>query len=454
MNTQKIDAQSVAQTQGKVLPKLTPSADFSLKTKFALANAFANSSYTPEEGEAALKESIGRALGQKSFVQDRIESLKKDYQYVKNPIDAAVVTFGRVASGTQKIGTEIADSWQMAPTSVKIAGGVVAAGAAIAATGGLAAPAVAGAASTGGFLGALTGGQAVATVAGLVGASVLGSCDKALPGEEHNHFETLPTDTVDKFYEVIVEKPVPGPVVHDTLFTTIRDTITLPGTVDTIFKTRVDTFIKEIQLPPIVLPPVIITVKEGFQSEIPEKVKEMAFDLGIDTAGIGTYLYGIDYQDEKNNKIHRSLWDGGRTSRDGDVYVMNEIKTGWDDPAENYIFGKNEQFQRNELYLSGNRDLTNCPNTPKSGINVSNGNGVPNWFIFEPGQPTAEPGNWVRNNPSSFTKVRDGEWQSSDGFTYKKGEKPGEIKKYNAHGAEWNFRNVSLIGGEDAHSPQ
>lgn len=461
MEPKKVSGLGAAQTQGTTLPELKPNAEFSLKTKFALANALAGKNYTPEEGEKALQKSIDQAYAkpkEPTFLEQRAESLKNDFKDVKNPIQAAKVVAGRVWNGLGKMneatGLPVREAWT--------------AGAAVL-TGGAALNSLP-ALSSG-----LSAGQAVGTVAGLVGASSLASCGADLPGEEHNHYikPVGPTE----YKEVIIEKPIPGPTVHDTIIKEVpgpaihdttyinkTDTIFTPG--DTVFVNKTDTIIKEvpgpvvhdtiikeIQLPPIVLPPETIQVNTNFKSEVPEKIKEMIHDLGVDTTGVGQFVYGLDYQDEKNNQIHRQLWDGGRTSRDGDVYIMNEIKTGWDDPSEKYVFGKNEQFQRNELYLSSG-NLANCPNTPNSPINVSNGNERPNWYIFNPEQPTAEPGNWTRNNPVSYTKSGNGEWKSSDGFTYKRGENPGEIVKTNSYGTNWLLKNVSIIGGNDAKDPQ
>ena len=240
----------------------------------------------------------------------------------------------------------------------------------------------------------------------------------------------------------------------DTVWQT--DTVKVPEYItkwDTVYQTKTDT--QYIDRPIYIeVPGETIYVKEDFESEVPDKMKEMLHDLGIDTTGVGKFVYGLDWQDAKNNQVHRTLWDGGRTSRDGDVYIMNDIGTKWSNPDETYVFGKNEEFRRHELYLDTNKDLNDCVNLPKDEINVSNGNGAPNWFIFDPSQPTSEPGNWNRQPALTFTKIADGVWQSSDGFTYEKGDKPNSIKKTNQHGSEWLLKDVSIIGGDDAKDPQ
>ena len=304
----------------------------------------------------------------------------------------------------------------------------------------------------------LKASHALGTVGALAGASILAACSDDILDEVHNHYVDIPTDTVTEteYVEKIIEKPV---YIKDTIFQ--RDTTYLPG--DTVYMpgdTIVmpgDTIVNHDTIyidKPIPMPPETIYVNKKFHSEVPEKIKEIIHDLGIDTTGVGSFVYGVDWQDEKNNVVHRTLWDGGRTSRDGDVYLMNDIGTKWSDPDEDYVFGKNEDFSRHELYLDGAKNLNDCENTPKSEINVSNGNGAPNWFIFDPDQVTAQPGNWVRNTPKSFTKIGDGKWQSSDGFTYEKGPIPNSVRKINQFGSEWLLKNISIIGGEDAKDPQ
>ena len=312
----------------------------------------------------------------------------------------------------------------------------------------------------------LKASQAFGAVGILAGTSILGACSDTFLDEEHNHYVEIPTDTITEteYVEKVVEKPIyikDSVVVHDTIRDSIKVEVPiyLPGKDSIIYKDSIeyidriihDTIIKEVPKP---MPPETILVNKNFQSEVPEKIKEIIHDLGIDTTGVGTFVYGLDWQDEKNNVVHRSLWDGGRTSRDGDVYIMNDIGTKWSDPDEDYVFGKNEEFKRHELYLDGSRNLSDCENTPTSPINVSNGNGAPNWYIFDPDQVTAQPGNWTRNNPKSFTKIGDGKWQSSDGFIYERGPEPNSVKKVNSNGSEWLLRNISIIGGEDAKDPQ
>ena len=315
----------------------------------------------------------------------------------------------------------------------------------------------------------LKASHALGTVGGLAGVSILAACSTDELDEIHNHYVDLPSDTVTEteYVEKIVEKPVyitqtDTLIEHDTIELPpiiVRDTIKLPG--DTIIKhdtipqyiVKHDTI--EIEKPVYYpLPPETLFVKKDFKSDVPEKMKEMFHDLGIDTAGVGTFVYGVDWQDAKNNQIHRTLWDGGRTSRDGDVYIMNDIGTKWSNPDEAYVFGKNEEFKRHELYVNSSQNLSDCENLPKTEISISNGNGVPNWSVFDPDQSTAEPGNWLRQEPRSFTKIGEGKWQSSDGFTYEKGDKPNSIKKTNQHGSEWLLKDISIIGGDDAKDPQ
>ena len=315
----------------------------------------------------------------------------------------------------------------------------------------------------------LKASHALGAVGGLAGVSILAACSTDDLDEIHNHIVTLPSDTVTlkEYIEKIIEKPVyitqtDTFIEHDTTQLPpiiVRDTIKLPG--DTIIKhdtipqyiVKHDTTVveKPVYYP---LPPETLLVKKDFKSDVPEKIKEMLHDLGIDTTGVGTFVYGVDWQDAKNNQIHRTLWDGGRTSRDGDVYIMNDIGTKWSNPDEAYVFGKNEEFKRHELYVNSSQNLSDCENLPKTEISISNGNGVPNWSVFDPDQSTAEPGNWLRQEPRSFTKIGEGKWQSSDGFTYEKGDKPNSIKKTNQHGSEWLLKDVSIIGGDDAKDPQ
>lgn len=335
----------------------------------------------------------------------------------------------------------------------------------------------------------LKASQALGTVGILGGTSLLGSCTTDFLDEEHNHYVEIPTDTVTEteYIEKIVEKPIyikdtiiqkdtiqlpplpadtvymPGDTVvlpGDTVYmpgdTVVMpgDTIVLPG--DTVYMPG-DTVVKHDTVyidKPVPMPPETIYVNTKFESEVPEKIKEIIHDLGIDTTGVGSFVYGLDWQDEKNNVVHRTLWDGGRTSRDGDVYVMNDIGTKWSDPDEDYVFGKNEDFRRHELYLNVSEELSDCVNTPTSPINASNGNGAPNWYIFDPDQVTAQPGNWTRNNPVSLTQIGDGKWQSTDGYTYEKGPEPNSVIKTNSHGSQWLLKNISIIGGEDAKDPQ
>ena len=339
----------------------------------------------------------------------------------------------------------------------------------------------------------LKASHALGTVGGLAGVSILAACSTDELDEIHNHYVDLPSDTVTEteYVEKIVEKPV-----YITQTDTIRDSIRVPEYIyktDTLWQTKVDT-IKEpiyihdtdtlwqtkydtIKVPEYIhktdtlwqtkidtqyvekpvyypLPPETLFVKKDFKSDVPEKMKEMFHDLGIDTAGVGQFVYGVDWQDAKNNQIHRTLWDGGRTSRDGDVYIMNDIGTKWSNPDEAYVFGKNEEFKRHELYLNSSNNLSDCENLPKTEISISNSNGVPNWSVFDPNQSTSEPGNWLRQEPRSFTKIGEGQWQSSDGFTYEKGDQPNSIKKTNQHGSEWLLKDISIIGGDDAKDPQ
>ncbi len=295
--------------------------------------------------------------------------------------------------------------------------------------------------------------HAVAAVGVLGGSAILGSCDKGLLEEEHNHKVPLPTDTIEKekFIEKIIEKYI---TITKTDTIVKNDTIKVP---EYIYKDSIvykDSIIHDttfIDRPVYIeVPGETVYVKEDFKSEVPDKIKDMLDDLGIDTTGVGKFVYGLDWQDAKNNVVHRTMWDGGRTTRDGDVYVMNDIGTGWSDPDEGYVFGKNENFKKHELYLNGSNNLSDCENTPTSPINVSNNSGAPNWFVFQSGEPTAEPGNWTRNNPRTFTKISDGRWKSSDGFIYERTDKPNTIKKINSHGSEWLLKNVSIIGGNDA----
>ena len=351
----------------------------------------------------------------------------------------------------------------------------------------------------------LKASHALGAVGALAGASILaGGCANQLE-EIHNHLVPLPSDSIPypEYVEKIIEKPIyitetdtiyqidSIPVIvekTDTLWKTDTlkvpeyitkwDTLWLHDTVpqivektdtlwkidtlkileyitkwDTVWKDKIDT--QYVEKPVYIeVPGETIYVKEDFESEVPEKMKEMLQDLGIDTTGVGKFVYGLDWQDNKNNQVHRTLWDGGRTSRDGDVYIMNDIGTKWSNPDETYVFGKNEEFRRHELYVNDSEQLSNCVNLPAQDINVSNGNGAPNWYIFDPDQSTAEPGNWLRQAPVSFKKVGDGVWESSDGFRYERGPEPNTIRKINQYGSEWLLKNISVIGGNDAKDPQ
>lgn len=298
----------------------------------------------------------------------------------------------------------------------------------------------------------LKASHAFGTVGILAGASLAAGCADQLD-EIHNHYVPLPTDTITEteYIEKIIEKPV-----YITETDTFLKVDSFPVYIekhDTLWQTKIDT--QYIEKPVYVpVPGETIYVKANFESEVPEKMKEMLQDLGIDTTGVGKFVYGLDWQDNKNNQVHRTLWDGGRTSRDGDVYVMNDIGTKWSNPDESYVFGKNEEFRRHELYVNDGEQLSNCVNLPAKDINVSNGNGAPNWFIFDPDQSTAEPGNWLRQSPISFKKVGDGVWESSDGFRYERGPEPNSVKKINQYGSEWLIKNISVIGGDDAKDPQ
>ena len=351
---------------------------------------------------------------------------------------------------------------------------------------------------------------AVGLLAGTaVGTSVLQSCDKGILEEEHNHFVPIPTDTIEKekYIEKIVERPVyvtkydtiyktdtvPGePIIvekTDTIYVndTIRvpeyitktdtiyktdtvkvpeyinktdtiyktDTIKVPEYItvnDTIYETKTDT-IFETKTDTIQLPGEIVYVNEEFKSEVPDKMKEMFHDLGIDTAGVGKFVYGLDYQDMKNSKVHRQMWDGGRTSRDGNVYVMNDVATGWDHENEKYTFGKNETFERHDFYVNSNKQLGDDINVPLRPIEVSNNRNEPNWSVFASGSSTAEPGNWQRSETRTFKQIAPGKWESRDGFIYEKGHKPNSIKKTNQYGSEWLLENVAIYGSNVAKDP-
>ena len=259
------------------------------------------------------------------------------------------------------------------------------------------------------------------------------------------------TDTVWKTDTIKVPEYI---TKTDTIYK--NDTIKVPEYItktDTIYKTKTDT-IYETKTDTIKLPGETIYINEEFESDVPDKIKEMFNDLGIDTTGVGKFVYGIDFQDMKNNKIHSQMWDGGRTSRDGEVYRMNEVQTGWDHESEGYVFGKNETFANHDLYRNGNDDLSNVAYSPLSPIKVTNNNNKPNWFIFGSGQPTAEPGKWVPQAVRTFTKVSDGVWKSSDGFTYEKGEKPNSIRKTNEFGSSWLLENVNIYGSNVAKDPK
>jgi len=259
------------------------------------------------------------------------------------------------------------------------------------------------------------------------------------------------TDTVWKTDTIKVPEYI---TKTDTVYKT--DTIKVPEYItktDTVYQTKTDT-VYETKTDTIQLPGETIYINEEFESDVPEKIKEMFNDLGIDTTGVGKFVYGIDFQDMKNNKIHSTMWDGGRTSRDGDIYRMNEVKTGWDHEAEAYVFGKNESFATHDVYNNSNGNLSDMSYSPLKPIDVKNNNNKPNWFVFNPGQQTAEPGNWEPQAVRTFTKISDGKWQSSDGFTYEKGDKPNSIKKTNQYGSEWLLENVSIYGSNVAKDPK
>ena len=239
----------------------------------------------------------------------------------------------------------------------------------------------------------------------------------------------------------------------DTIYKT--DTIKVPEYItvnDTIYETKTDT-IFETKTDTIKLPGEIVYVNEEFKSEVPDKMKEMFHDLGIDTAGVGKFVYGLDYQDMKNSKVHRQMWDGGRTSRDGNVYVMNDVATGWDHENEKYTFGKNETFERHDFYVNSNKQLGDDINVPLRPIEVSNNRNEPNWSVFASGSSTAEPGNWQRSETRTFKQIAPGKWESSDGFIYEKGHKPNSIKKTNQYGSEWLLENVAIYGSNVAKDP-
>ena len=259
------------------------------------------------------------------------------------------------------------------------------------------------------------------------------------------------TDTIWKTDTVTVPEYI---TKTDTVYKT--DTITVPEYItknDTIYETITDT-VYQTKTDTIQLPGETIYINEEFDSKIPEKMKEMFHDLGIDTTGVGKFVYGVDYQDMKNSKVHQSMWDGGRTSRDGNVYVMNDIMTGWDHEGEKYTFGKNETFARHDLYINSNQNLGDDINVPLAPIEVSNNRNTPNWSVFASGSTTAEPGNWQRETTRTFKKIAPGKWQSSDGFTYEKGHKPNSIKKTNQYGSEWLLENVNVYGSNVAKDPK
>ena len=419
MGVPEISAHPVQSQQTK-LPKLDPAkADLPLKTKFALANALANPKSAPTK------------------MEEYVQGWKDDFKNVKD----APTLFNAVVKRTNK-------GFQSIDAATGLPQGTTAKAWGVAAALSTGVPqAAAKAVATAGT--SLTASQAVTTVGALVGSSVMAACDKILPTEEHNHYEELPVDTVteEKYVEKVVEKPVYITQWKDSI---VRDTIEIPGK-DSIVHDTIK--VPEPYPVPVPTPPETILVNKEFHSDVPEKIKEIVKDLaGKDTTGIGEFVYGINYEDSKNYTLHQMRWDGGRTSRDGDVYVMNGIGTVWSDEDENYVLGKNETFYKNELYTNSG-DLAAAKNNPRGEINA-NSNGSSNWYIFNPDNAYAQPGFWERQLPETITKVDDSTYRTSSGFILRKGDKEGTINVVNPQGADWDLLNVDIIGGDDAKDPQ
>ncbi len=278
------------------------------------------------------------------------------------------------------------------------------------------------------------------------------SCDKLTGDFVHNHYLKLPTDTFTK--EELVPTPVPPQIIFiekevpgktDTVIK--RDTTYLPG--DTIYKN--DTTI--IEKPPVIIhdtlriPGDTVFIKDEWDSDVPPKQEEIYEDLGIIPNGDGKFFISESYYDEKNNQFVQRHLHGQGSSRDGKILVYNIIKTTWDDEAEGVVLGKNEEFEKQLVYLSedGN-DLGIKIMKPKVDIGVSNNNQQSNWQVFETGT-LSTPDAW-QDGESFFMQNHGGVVDMTNGFKLQQGKTDQSVTTINPYDSEWELTDWNVIKGD------
>ena len=278
------------------------------------------------------------------------------------------------------------------------------------------------------------------------------SCDKLTGDFVHNHYLKLPTDTFTK--EELVPTPVPPQIIFiekevpgktDTVIK--RDTTYLPG--DTIYKN--DTIY--IDKPPVIIhdtlriPGDTVFIKDEWDSDVPPKQEEIYEDLGIIPNGDGKFFISESYYDEKNNQLVQRHLHGQGSSRDGKILVYNIIKTTWDDEAEGVVLGKNEEFEKQLVYLSedGN-DLGIKIMKPKVDIGVSNNNQQSNWQVFETGT-LSTPDAW-QDGESFFMQNHGGVVDMTNGFKLQQGKTDQSVTTINPYDSEWELTDWNVIKGD------
>ena len=305
------------------------------------------------------------------------------------------------------------------------------------------------------------------------------SCDKLTQDIVHNHYLKLPTDTFTK--EELRPTPVPPQIIfietevhgkpdtiiqHDTTYlpgdTIIKpDTIYLPGDTtfikpDTVYLPG-DTIIKHdttyIEKPPVIqrdtvyLPGDTVFIKDEWKSDVPPKQEEIYEDLGIVPNGDGKFFISESYYDEKNNQLVQRHLHGQGSSRDGKILVYNVIKTAWDDESEGVVLGKNEEYEKQLIYLSedGN-DLGVKIMKPKVDIKAPDNRGKSNWQVFTTGT-LSTPDAW-NDSESFFMQSRGGVVDLTNGFKLQQGLKNQSVTTINPYNSQWELSDWNVVKGD------
>ena len=456
---------------------------------------------TPEERQAYLeqqdaalldgiKERSARAENEKTAVGRWVQSWKDDFSGVKDA-KGAVATAGAVADAvvnrTRKgFGSIDAVIGLPQGTTEKVW-----AGAATVATGAYmleAAGGTAGITATANTLMSAPGTKAV-IAAGAVASPMLTGCENMLD-ETLDHYIEIPTDTVLKeitlppeIIEVVKHDTIKEPVfVHDTTYIdrVIHDTTYIDRVVhDTIIQNKTDTIIKtdtikipEIHTDTIKIPEIhtdtlylpgevvhdtikvevpgpTVTVPEKWESPIPDKQKEIFDELGVSVDKNGKFVLSTNYYDEYNYTLNMKNINGGKSSRDGSMIVYDEIKTEWGD--EGIQLGQNESFRRYQYSLSNDgKNLTIRQFRPKNNPSVSNGDGIPNWNVFN--NQLKDDTQWVDAGVVTLSiedgKVRiTGTTQENDG-ELSKGDIENSVMFTNPYQGQWRLTDWKVKTGD------